>query len=224
MTTKLSMTDRIEQAKIEAKTFATDDIIARITSNGRMSSKEEAKLKVKCVSTRSDYEIELRRILDAPLEHRLILSEIVKNPTKQNIQEIIQFAGIKETLARISPAAQHIKPTGGGRMGFNEEGEVSGFLAKGTKDIDFHITGIGTKDIYGGLKYITARGGAQDHQANEVLHTMRLAAKKDNIFIAIIDGRASGTYIRDLSKYTSRNVFVTDSEGLEPLLLTLASN
>jgi hypothetical protein len=148
----------------------------------------------------------LQQIIDVPL----VASFLAKDPTKQNLSEILQIKfnqlkGIKlEKVAGTGPNAIRI---------------LEGKIIKGnknsntTKSVDF-LYG----DSYVYAKVTTTSGGGQTNQKDDAVKFTKEAYGYDEIhgdkqFIILLDGDYyTPTVLKEFDKYKTKNIRITNSD------------
>lgn len=107
------------------------------------------------------------------LSNDLVASKFCKDPSKQNISEIL--------AAKV--LGWEKKPSQGSKcIRFNDDGDIVSTSAGNTKSADFQEFG-----YYITQKYTEGEGGAQDNQRNDVIDFLKRGSIKHKV-MAVVDG------------------------------------
>ena len=107
------------------------------------------------------------------LSNDLVASKFCKDPSKQNISEIL--------AAKV--LGWEKKPSQGSKcIRFNDDGDIVSTSAGNTKSADFQELG-----YYITQKYTEGEGGAQDNQRNDVIDFLKRGSIKHKV-MAVVDG------------------------------------
>lgn len=154
------------------------------------------------------------------------LSMFVKNDKKQNSAEECQVEYIKSKFSGLLKVIKGLPKSGKGAL-FFKSGSVSS--TKGTtKSLDIHMSYVysgKTLDIYGTLKHIDNKGGAQDNQFKDLILTNQEFSKNKtpNLYtITIFSGSHFKTgKVAELKKFETDTNKVTQIDDLRDCLIDI---